>query len=1131
MRRPEACNGMNSSIPIGCFVAVEDGTLGMGKLLQLTQSTASVEWFTSISQRDVRDYGINTVYRVYPSTQTRCYVTDERETEWSMGRIMGRCEEQSKTGIEYDVHFPGGEARYVPEEFVFVRCLGPPVDPIESLIARAHETPFFHDKRQRFVDCIVRQRSVAHGLTGLVSASIALYPHQIDVVRRVLEDPVQRYLLADEVGLGKTIEAGIILRQTWLDNPSAGALVLVPPQLQSQWYSELRHKFGLEVSDWAVDESDDSYVTVCSIDRVRFLDPARRYDILVIDEAQRVTPEACRSNAVIWERCRQLAHDAPKLLLLSATPALHNENEFLAMLHLLDPENYRLSDVDAFRKRVEARQPIGELLLLMREGMPRPPLRRCVDTLRLLFAEDTWVQEQAAALQRYCDGNELSASEADLVIRDLRLHICETYRIYRRMLRSARSSLSEGALSLRAKDPSDPSVVEEFGFHERQATISRLLDEWRAIAVQTIAKADNGDNSTLTEMVTDIFMILLQSAGVELRVLRWAIECRLAGEGHVTDYQERLGKDTASKLTMVPLMEDEVPLLGSLAKELSHPQGEEEKIEMLGQLIHRLSIGSAKSVVFTSNTQVGREMAEHLGRMLSPKTIRTHLQDDSRDAMDEGVESFRSSSFPMVLVCDAGGEEGLNLQFVDNLIHFDLPWDPMRLEQRIGRVDRIGRSAEIHSHVFIALGDDEDPADSLQEAWYYILLEGFRVFSESIADLQFFVEKCMVSLRHTALVQGAVGLREELEAIQRSTLVERKLVREQASLDAIEAFDRSDAGFFDELVKYDGQAHDIQQAVEAWAVDALRFRRIDRDIGDAGQHAARLAPHGPPLVQYDYTERTLIPVHWWREMNYQEPEFSSFSRVQASQSPHTPILRIGHSFVDALADYVNWDDRGRVFAMWRYVPEFSKGIDLLCFQLDYVLESDLTYLRESLSSHTWGDEARRALSRRADGWLKPQYRTIYVDGDLQIIENHDMIDLLIRPYLSFENGGSDFNVRRDRQWVLDGIIAPDLWTGLCQDVRKWGEARVREEQGLREYCEYAAQSAVRDLDRRMEQLRCGLIYGRRQVNSEAVSPNTDSVIDAERQTYESLILGIREPMVRLDAVGVIVLSHRNPFVE
>ncbi len=220
---------MNAHIPIGCFVTDLNTNLGIGKLVQLTRSIAYVEWFTSISQREVRECDLESVKRAYPSMQTRCYITNEHMTEWEMGRIMGLSHEPTKTGIEYDVHFAGGKADYVPEEFVFVRCSGPSVDPIETLILRAHETPFFHDRRQKFLNSLVRQRSTTHGLTGLTSSCIELYPHQVEVVRRVLEDPVQRYLLADEVGLGKTIEAGIVLRQTWLDNPSSSALVAVNP--------------------------------------------------------------------------------------------------------------------------------------------------------------------------------------------------------------------------------------------------------------------------------------------------------------------------------------------------------------------------------------------------------------------------------------------------------------------------------------------------------------------------------------------------------------------------------------------------------------------------------------------------------------------------------------------------------------------------------------------------------------------------------------------------------------------------------------------------------------------------------------------------------------------------------------
>jgi ATP-dependent helicase HepA len=89
----------------------------------------------------------------------------------------------------------------------------------------------------------VRQRAAAGGLTGLLSAPIALERHQVEVVRRVLHDPVQPYLLADEVGLGKTIEAGVIVRQHILDHPrDHRVLVIVPEQLQGQWESELRER-------------------------------------------------------------------------------------------------------------------------------------------------------------------------------------------------------------------------------------------------------------------------------------------------------------------------------------------------------------------------------------------------------------------------------------------------------------------------------------------------------------------------------------------------------------------------------------------------------------------------------------------------------------------------------------------------------------------------------------------------------------------------------------------------------------------------------------------------------------------------------------------------------------------------
>ncbi len=92
---------------------------------------------------------------------------------------------------------------------------------------------------------LLKLRGAAQGMTALVSAGIDLAPHQVAAVRRVLTDPVQRYLLADEVGLGKTIEAGLIVRQHLIDDPATRVLIAVPDHLCGQWRSELETKLRM----------------------------------------------------------------------------------------------------------------------------------------------------------------------------------------------------------------------------------------------------------------------------------------------------------------------------------------------------------------------------------------------------------------------------------------------------------------------------------------------------------------------------------------------------------------------------------------------------------------------------------------------------------------------------------------------------------------------------------------------------------------------------------------------------------------------------------------------------------------------------------------------------------------------
>src|SRR6266568_167545 len=184
----------------GFLVRVRGDSRGMAKAVERSGDRVTVEYFHSIAHQERLAVARSDVAGVYLSKQTRCYLYNEDEQRWEMGRVGER------DGREYEVNFPDQRSLWVPEACVYVRSNAVVDDPTETLVLKGHETALFHATRLRLVRSLVSPRAASHGLSALTSARIALFPHPVEAVRRVLEDPIQRYLLADEVGLGKTIE-------------------------------------------------------------------------------------------------------------------------------------------------------------------------------------------------------------------------------------------------------------------------------------------------------------------------------------------------------------------------------------------------------------------------------------------------------------------------------------------------------------------------------------------------------------------------------------------------------------------------------------------------------------------------------------------------------------------------------------------------------------------------------------------------------------------------------------------------------------------------------------------------------------------------------------------------------------
>ncbi len=232
---------------IGNFVQSTANSLGIGKLVGVSNQLATIEYFESpaTSERMRLSVPIATVTLVRLEPEMRVYFENPASYRWQVGRVLHYQESDKK----YLVRFPNDERRLIPEAQLATRCLKPISDPTDHLALQLNETPYWHQGRTAFIHSVYGQRRACGGMPGLMSSAIDLAEHQIGVVRRVLQDPFQRYLLTDEVGLGKTIEAGILIRQFVLDeHESHRIVVIVPPPLIQQWKSELRQRFRLEIN-------------------------------------------------------------------------------------------------------------------------------------------------------------------------------------------------------------------------------------------------------------------------------------------------------------------------------------------------------------------------------------------------------------------------------------------------------------------------------------------------------------------------------------------------------------------------------------------------------------------------------------------------------------------------------------------------------------------------------------------------------------------------------------------------------------------------------------------------------------------------------------------------------------------
>lgn len=607
------------------YVSDTETELGLGTVLKVEGRMVTILYPASSETR---------VYSASNAPLSRVSFAPGDEIEHHEGWLMTVTEVRESAGIfTYTGVRDGGEPAVMAEaDLSNLTQLNKPQDRLFT--GQIDSTGWFklrHDTLKK------GQMLATSPLRGLYGARVSLVPHQLHIAKEVGSRYAPRVLLADEVGLGKTIEAGMILHAQLQSGRARRVLVVVPESLQYQWLMEMRRRFNLRfamIDDDAVMDTEastnpfgDEPLTLCSLEllamypRAQKLALACEWDLLVVDEAHHLAwdPE---EPSVEYRAVELLASDIRGVLLLTATPEQLGVAGHFARLRLLDPA--RFHDLDAF------------------------------------LAEESRYEQVADALQALVDGEELNAAA-------------------RAKLAALLAGDVQGLGLLEAlHHEDDPEAREE----TRQQLLRALIDR-------------HGTGRVLFRN-TRAAMTGFPEREVHAHPLPLPKEYGLSDKASARLYPE------AQYQGLAPwwFFDSRVHWLCDTLKALKN-----EKVLIL---CHR------------AETALDLEEALRTREGIPAAVFHEGLSIFERDRA--AAYFADSESGAKVLICSEIGSEGRNFQFARHLVLFDLPMHPDLLEQRIGRLDRIGQRHTIHIHVpYFETGGQE-----ALFRWYH---EGLNAFA------------------------------------------------------------------------------------------------------------------------------------------------------------------------------------------------------------------------------------------------------------------------------------------------------------------------------------------------------------------------------------------------------------------
>ena len=799
---------------------------------------------------------------------------------------------------------------FVPESRIIAPFTVGKVDPAVQLQNYEFQNPCWLFGRSIVTKTMNVLDNSIMGFKELAGCKIFLMPHQFKSIMRCLQEDTCRYMLADEVGMGKTIEAASILKVYFSRHSDVNALIVVPGSLLEQWKTELFLKFDL----YEGENANNNRITFAELEKASGRECKRQWDFTIIDEAHRLL----RYRAY-YDAFHRLSKNTSNLLLLSATPVQQKRSDYLDLLRLILPDKYDACNKEQFDELIKKQGNITKSAAMVLSNIEdldevlRDSVEAEEDPHDNEDSEDFFEDIMSGFRKLYkMVGDEMlkemyekaDFDDDDMGLRRFKVaisYLCENYQIEKNIIRNRRDTLED--LPERQLTVLPYALDPDKNFHEYGAY--QDLVTW----------------ITEKELTEEEFEKIFKPLFGAFFSSPWAFEEQvkfIEREGVIIP--ESL-KENLRRWRMY-----EQGIVDNIVDVLDEP---EEHTSRIVQTMYYLDeyASDSKIVLFTNYKATFEIFEEMLTDFYTEDGSSCFRRGMSANELEVNVCKFQNDRNCTIMLCDESGGDGRNFQCADYVVHIDLPWDANAIEQRIGRLDRMGRESGRPIVSVVPYAEE-----TLEEELFKFWDNGLKIFNHSLSGLEIIMNDINTAIVTAIIKDFRFGLTNEIQNVIDRSAKLKEQVREEQHFDTAAYIYRPMNQELISLVKYYNRNENkmFADAMLQWAM-LSGFRDVEEkdeviSFND-NSFSTRSAENSlliPPDWDSYFAQRQnqfISKIHGLRQdkadkntSHYSRSIDGTFSRKKAIENDYIHFFAPGDDIFDCIVDNAMRSCRGQAAA-------------------------------------------------------------------------------------------------------------------------------------------------------------------------------------------------------------------------